>query len=341
MVKRLQKRDIDILWTLYRYRALSTEQLMRHFCLTKPYAYKKTHVLRNSKLIISHPISGYNNSKRMQGSYHRISETGIACLRKQGYPVEREANELRVNSRLLPYLLSANDIMIDLAPYGWTMLDSREIKKKYELNRGGNIQGALISPEGVEYGFYIFKSSTSKKNLMKIIHEIKESAIQNFILFTKGQSSFDSIITEATKPGNELITGGALKILPYTFGKTYLQIFSQKNHLDNFITRYGITYIANKTHFNNRFDMVVLHEGKEKYLVNLLDTDLMKFHKINRYRKEAYEKDGRPVFVLTHMKEKHQNLLQNIRHIDYIEVSPLEIMSFKTELEGIISSEAQ
>lgn len=265
----------------------------------------------------------------MQGSYHRISETGIACLRKQGYPVEREANELRVSPRLLPYLLSANDVMIDLAPYGWTMLDSREIKKKYELNRGGNIQGALISPEGVEYGFYIFKSSTSKKNLMKIIHEIKESPIPNFILFTKGQSSFDSIIAEATKPGNELITGGALKILPYTFGKTYLQVFSQKAHFFEVLTRYGITDSANKTHSNNRFTNVVLHEGKEKYLVNLLDTDLMKFHKINRYRKEAYEKDGRPILVLTHMKHKHQALLQNIKHIDYLEISFFEFINFK------------
>ncbi|MCI2257200.1 hypothetical protein L2D08_23085 [Domibacillus sp. PGB-M46] len=33
-------------------------------------------------------------------------------------------------------------LMIDLAPFGWTMRDSREIKSMYGLNRGNNIYGS-------------------------------------------------------------------------------------------------------------------------------------------------------------------------------------------------------
>jgi len=42
-----------------------------------------------------------------------------------------------------------------------------------------------------------------------------------------------------------------------------------------------------------------VHEGKEKYLVNLLDTDLVKIYNIRQYRKEMYELDGRKVLIIS------------------------------------------
>lgn len=85
--------------------------------------YKKIRILRNSRYISTHPISGYLANQNRQGSYHRISEIGISCLREQGVPVERRADELRVNIRRLPFPLSTNDVMIDLERYGWEMND--------------------------------------------------------------------------------------------------------------------------------------------------------------------------------------------------------------------------
>ena len=101
-------------------------------------------------MISTHPIKGYLVNQKRQGSYHRISEIGISCLREQGVPVERRADQLRINIRHLPFLLSTNDVMIDLEAYGWQMKDSRKVKEKFELNRGANVQGMLKSPRGTE-----------------------------------------------------------------------------------------------------------------------------------------------------------------------------------------------
>lgn len=323
VVKRIQPRDMEILHMLYKYRALSTQQLMRHFQMTAHYANKKTHIMRNSDWIKSLPI--LSEKTRKIGAYHCLTDVGISLLQKQGIPAERKAEDLKVTRRFLPYLLSANDLMIDLAPFGWTMRDSREIKAMYRLNRSSNIHGLLVSPDGVEYGFYVFMSRSSPKNMMKVVREIKESSMHHFIVFTKGQSSFHDFISQATKPGDELITAGSLKVMPYTFGKIYLQASSNETGWFSILSEHGITLLTDRSPAQSSFDCLVRHHGEEKYLVSLLDTDLMKLYSLNRYRKEAYARDQRRVLVLTHMKEFHRELLQDVHHIDYEEILPSEI----------------
>jgi hypothetical protein len=225
VVKRIQPRDIEMLHMLYQYRALSTQQLIRYFQMTAHYANKKTHIMRNSDWIKSLPI--LSEKTRKIGTYHCLTDTGISLLQKQGIRVDRKAEDLKVTRSFLPYLLSANDLMIDLAPFGWTMRDSREIKSMYGLNRGNNIHGSLLSLNGTEYGFNIFMSRSMPKYVMKVVREIKESAIHNFIIFRKGQVSFSDFISQATNPGQQLITGGSLKVTPYTFWQNVSSVYRQ------------------------------------------------------------------------------------------------------------------
>ncbi|MCM3791262.1 replication-relaxation family protein [Domibacillus indicus] len=332
VVKRVQPRDIEMLHMLYQYRALSTQQLMRHFQMTSQYAHKKTHIMRNSNWIKSLPI--LSEKGRKVGAYHSLTEGGISLIKKQGITAEQKAEELRVTRRFLPYLLSANDLMIDLAPFGWTMRDSREIKSMYGLNRGNNIHGSLTSSEGIEYGFYIFMSRSLPKYIMKVVREIKESAMHNFIIFTKGQASFSDFVAEAAIPGKEVVTGGSLKVMPYTFGKTYLQFMANEQHMLGVLSAHNITPLSEKPPLYSSFDRIVHHDGEEKYLVSLLDTDLMKIYSLKRYRKEAFDRDQRRILILTHMKEFHQELLKDVHHLDYEEVHPSEIQA-----DGTITSQ--
>ncbi|WP_050179625.1 replication-relaxation family protein [Domibacillus robiginosus] len=328
VVKSIQPRDIEMLHILYQYRALSTQQLMRRFQMTSHYANKKTHVLRNSDWIYSLPI--LSEKGRKMGACHCLTDKGISQLQKIGIPVERKAEDLKVTRSFLPYLLSANDLMIDLAPFGWRMRDSREIKSMYGLNRGNNIHGSLISPDGTEYGFYIFMSRSLPKYIMKVVREIKESTMHNFIIFTKGQASFSDFILKAVNPGKELITGGSLKVMPYTFGKTYLQFMDNEKNIFHVLSEHDITPLSEKPLLYSAFDRLVQHDGEEKYLVSLLDTDLMKIYSLKRYRKEAYDRDQRRILVLTHMREFHQELLQDVHHIDYEDIHPSEIQAAGT-----------
>lgn len=316
-VKRLTERDLLILKKLYKYRLLSTEQLMVIFGMSRLSVNNKMYIFRNSGYVLSYPLAddkGYRS-----GAYHRISETGIHCLRKQGMVVERSANGLRVNKYHVEYLLNAYDLAIELSPYGWDYDDSRDAKEKYRLNRQSGLHGLLTSPQGTESSLYIMLNDIYPRSLGKIIREIEYSRIHNHLILTRGQPSFNSITGGLLKQG--VVVGGGIKVMPYRFGMNYLKISHTENHLVKFYTILGLSNISINTE-NKLFDYVVEHEGEEKYLVDLLDTDLMKIHKLSQYRKEHYEHDGRKVLLLSHMVEKHKEMLGKILHVEYLSVSP-------------------
>lgn len=336
VIRQLSLRDLQILYDLYQYRVLTTEQIKkRYFANSKSYVNQKLHAMRNSHLITTFPVSRGNGKRGM--ACHRLTDTGIACLKEQGMPVKYRASDLQVTPGAIPYLLAANDIMIELTPYGWTMRDSRETKALYNLNRGDIIHGTLISPDGTEYGLYVLMAGTFEHNMAKIIQEIRatsmgEAGLTNFMIFTKGAASFSHFIERATEPkvnpakpfedAQPLIVGGALCVLPYRFGIQYLKAISIDNDLVKFFTRYGsVTPIQNRTPFK----WLIRHNGDEKYLVNLLDTDLMKIHDLKRYLTHQYQEDGHRVLIMTHMRDKHEELLDGAFGIDFQEIDPKEI----------------
>lgn len=341
VVKVLQARDIEILLGLYEHRLLSTEQIMRRYEMSRWYTYKKLRILRNSRLISTHPISGYLANQNRQGSYHRISEIGISCLREQGVTVERRADELRVNIGRLPFLLSTNDVMIDLERYGWEMKDSRDVKEKFELNRGANVQGMLTSPSGSEYLFYMFLHGVGMKNLMKTAKELRDFGNPNYILFAKSATSYSTIVQQLSTNNSVIVKCQSLKIFPYTFAKYYLRLFEDENNVMKFLEDYEIYDLSFKTSSvsgsKKQYDgleRVVRHNGEEKYLVNLLDTDLVKVYNIKQYRKEMYELDGRKVLLVTtpNTRDMHEQLLEEIHHIDYLEIDSGDLVDYLTTI---------
>src|SRR5690625_4328163 len=230
-VKRIQKLDLDILESLYKYRALSTAQIRKMFNLSKMYTYKKMRILQNTGWVHKAWIKGFAapQRKKRQGVYFRIGETGIACLRKQGYPVERKASQLRVSENFLPYLLSTNDLMIDLMSFGWRMLDSREVKRKYSLNRGDSLQGILTSPGDKEYVFYMLMEKTTKPTLTKIAQEMEsysaldatkgERPIPHYIIFVRGQESYQQVNNFFNSRTGAITSSGQIKVMPLFFAK--------------------------------------------------------------------------------------------------------------------------
>lgn len=332
--KFLQERDIDILKGLYQHRALTTSQIREKYDTKQWYTYKKLKTLENARLIIKERISGYTNTRRNQGNYYRISETGIACLRKQGYPVERKAYDLRVSKLHLPFLLSANEIMIHLERYGWQFKDSRYIKGSHNLNRSSNVQGALISPHHDMYVIYTVLHEISDKNLEKIAREIEDHDFDNYILFAKSSSSFTEIV-ERYSSQKTVINCSSLKIFPYSYGKKYLSKYPNEESIKQFLETHPEHNLTFKTHFKSSkkqdgLNVVVQQNGgEEKYYVNLLDTDLMKVYNMLQYRKEEYEREGRKLLVITNpqLYPIHKHILRNIQHIDFLVINTNELIA--------------
>ncbi len=334
VIKRLQPLDVNILKTLYDYRILSTQQIQQHHNLTWRYAYKKISILRNTGYIISKPTKGYNAKQARQGNHHRISETGIACLRKQGYPVERRADDLRVRTYHVPYLLTTNEIFLRLQQAGWTIWDSRYVKHTFNLNRADNVQGIVTSPKGAAYVVYTFLYGISAKNLAKTVREMEmhrtdertqsgERYFDNYALFAKGQDSFIRVI-DRLMDSRAMLQCNSIKVFPLGFGKSYVPEFADdQERLHQYLEQTeNLTFKPSVKAGNHPkgFHHIVQHNGEEKYFINLLDTDIVKINHVLAYRKDRYMRNGRKVLVLTHagLRPTHERLLKHIHHVEFL-----------------------
>ncbi|RKJ46318.1 hypothetical protein D7X33_34320, partial [Butyricicoccus sp. 1XD8-22] len=232
---------------------------------------------------------------------------------------------------------------------GWEYTDSRSIKNFHDLNRGDILQGTLSNPdESREYALYIFLKKVNTNTLVRIKQEIDRNPFENVLVITRGEPSFESVISAFTDSANGrkdmLVKGGSIKVLPFLFAKAYLNISNDhmKQH-EYFLSKLGLELLGgpsdkNVFETNVGFDYVVRHNGEEMYFVDLLDNDLMKIQEIRRYRKEEYKRDGKRVLALTSSitahKEFHERMLEDITHIDYLILDPREVVAFATDISN-------
>ncbi|WP_040980423.1 MULTISPECIES: replication-relaxation family protein [Oceanobacillus] len=345
VVKRIQESDIEILKGLYELRVMSTDQIRKRYNLTEWYAYKKIARLRNTGWIITEPISGYKNKQRSQGVYHRISEIGISCLRKQGITIVRKAHHQLPTKRHLPYVLLTNDLIIDLEPFDWTFKDSRTLKNEYQLNRGDSLQAMLRDPDGKEFLIYMLRESVTEPTLVKIQKEIesysainpmdKQRLTNNYMIFVQGQHSYQQVVDRFSHYKDAMLTSRHLKLFPLSFAKKYLRAFYNNAKFIDFIKQKEIVDVTEERLPLVRkqykgLSNIVLHEEEEKYLVNLLDSDLVSIYNINQYRKEQYQLDGRKVLAITtnSLAAEHRKMLQGIKHIEFYSIKHQEIFDY-------------
>src|SRR5690625_3274465 len=341
----LPKQDVELLYQLYKNRALSTAQIMHIRKLSKWYVYKILGDLRKKGYIYTNHIKGnYIIGQTRQGNYHRISNKGIRLLKKNGYMVNRTANELRVTTHRLPYLLVGHDLCIRLQDLGWEYTDSRAIKMLKQLNKGDMLHGTLINPNGnKEYCIYILLQTIQPNTLKSIKREIMRNPFENILVIARGLESYQSVIKSFTDK-HSVIKGGSVKVLPFQFAQSYLNISSDNygNH-KHFLTELGLELLStpsNKNVFetNIDFDYLVKHNGEEKYFMDMLDNDLMKLRTIGEYRKERYKRDGRKVLVLTSNADFHYNFhkeaLKLIKHVEFMPISAKQVVTFATQLSN-------
>lgn len=357
-IKVLTELDLCILKGLYEYRAFSTEQVQRRYGLTYWYTYKKLQLLRESGLISSHAINGYEEGSGNQGKYHRITTKGLMVLKEHGVNVDKRMQQLEVGEKQIPFLLATNDVMVDLEPYGWVLTDSREIKERLNVNRTDNIHGTLKNVHrggSREYGVYTYLHGVSDKHIVKMLREIKNysqvkeniPALQDYIIFKKGKRGFEQLITAIMneEQGGLLARVSSIKLFPFTFGKYYLRVFDDERELLKFACETSELPLEFKRYLKQTevsakysgLNCIVEHDGKEKYFVNLVDNDLKKVFNIQQYRKEDYETDGRKVlvYVIGGMREEiYESLFRNYHHVEYMEADE-QMTSYLANIEPI------
>src|SRR5699024_2897171 len=328
-IKRIQPIDINILLGLYYFRVMSTQQIQERYNLTKRYAYRKISILRNTNWIMTLPISDHNKKQQRQGAYHRISETGIACLRKQGYPVERKAEDLRIGKLHLPSLLHIYDLFFSLEKWGWKMTDSRDVKDKYGLDRTDSIQDIFTNPNGKESMVYILMENVLKRTIAKMDEQIKkhskideskrargiyERPTANYYIFVRSQQTYLDVIDYLNEHTGAVLTAQKMAVMPTTFAKHYLRLFYDEREVLTYLqTKFNIEDVTADVYptldiKHDGLRTIVKHEGEEKYLVNLMDSDFIKIQDILSYKADHYQADGRKLLVISlkPLKNIHQ-----------------------------------
>jgi len=286
--------------------------------------------LRAHNLVVSEKVKGYNRRRRQQGNYHRISTKGIRYLNQADFDTSRTADQLRMNEYYLPYVLSVNDLVINLEPHGWQVIGGRDTKIKYKMNRGDNIHGMLISPDGTRYGLYIFLNPVTQLNLNKIKKEVSRySDFPNMLILTKNEASFEQVVWEF-QHYNDIVNYVTFNVLPFGFAINYLISLNTQPELMSFMERFEVVHFPQADIETAPSDLqtIVIHEDEEKHFVNMLCNDLTMLQKIRNYRKESYELDGRRVLVVTNMENKYPKMLENIHHIDFVDIKREELADY-------------
>lgn len=334
---RLSERDLNILKDLYNFRALTTEQIKRkYFPDTDHYVNKILYKLRKESFIISSTLRG-SRDKRKGVSYHRLTETGLECLARHGVSVEGYAQNLYLKPAQLNYVLSANDIMTDLTQSGWEALDSRGIKRRFNLDDRMNIHGLLIDPEGKQYGYYVLEEGITRANLGKMVAEIRDSyaVVKNFIIFTKGSRSYNQFINFAMNPPlkrvenqyitqHPLYTGHELKVINFNIGRQLYKTYpTQEQWLDALSAYYGFEVIKDRQSDKRQsFNTIIRYKGEEMYFVDLTDTDLTKIRAINTYTEHHYkQEDNRKILVANFLKSQWDLIKDKEKYLERLVIT--------------------
>ena len=298
-VRRIQQLDLDILYSLYRHRILTVPQLRRlHFA--NSYVYKKLHILKNSGYVTTEPLL---KRGRKYTSLYRLTDRGIGLLCEYGLVSQNvKSGDLKIHADRQAYHLHVNDILIELSLAGWQVMDSRETKAKYRIDRGDLVQGCITNRKGQSWFVYLFLNDAEDVTIIKALNQIGTHN-QNVAVFFKGQQSMNKFIEKQALLG--IVTSGQMLLLPYEYGLRLLRTYQTVEDYLRLFQAYG--QIRDIGHPN--FPHEIRINGEWRYLVNLLGNDLMKVFELQRITPSRLDGKHVHAFVPERMAEQYHEWL--------------------------------
>jgi DNA-binding PadR family transcriptional regulator len=325
-------REIDytaILYDLYRLRTLSVEQIRNvHFKGKESSVYVTLHRMKKNGLLES-TCRVRSDGKKIAACYY-IREKGIHHLYMQGkIKKPRRAYDNKPDGKKLSYLIETNDLYVQLHEYDYEMIDAREWKSRFEMDRNAMVKAGLKTADGKEYGVYIFEQDVNEdKTLVRFKNEIKNNPqTSRFIIFFKGIDSFNKLY----KQMNEVeLSHAETNLLPYTFGVNALKEFNTENQFVNLFAKYGVVKINDRSNtITSLFaDYILTVNGEEYYICNYLFRNEVARHYLRSYSIDRYQRDGRKVLIFTwQATEENLNSIED----DFKQYPHIQVIKFKGE----------
>ena len=330
-IRRMVETDERLLYDLYRFRILTKDQIERlYFEGSKWYTYHKMYIMKNSGYVNSKIIMRRKPQGKERTAIYFITDKGIRELKERGWTDEDvEAKDLQIERQNMEGYLEFNDLYVELRDHGYTFIDSRTLKKKYQMERGDLCKGAMITPDGTEFLVYILRNGAKEQTLRRVLKETNRSyehmtRRNNLVLF-RGSDSFELFqnlhLETVNLDGTNILD--SIYALPYTYAINLFKRLKTEQDYVNLFSKYGSVYRNSEETIEKHKRYLINQDGKEKYAINLLMNDLTLIDRIKRERWDRHV----VLFVFTDFVDEVTERLKGVRQVEITEITDRELMT--------------
>lgn len=331
-----------ILYEIYRMRALTIAQLSKVVFKSRIYAYRYLQKMEDYGLLSY--MYDTDGRKRLAKVYV-CTDKAIEILEKEGF-IEKgvKAKDNMPQKAKLKFTIFTNEVYAALMPYGIYMYDSREWKRKHNMDRNSMVRGGLKMTDGREMGLYLFFSkdqfegaSFSPKMLERFKGEVKKFPQTNRIaVICYDQEIYKEIVNALDKDETALVNEELL-VIPIgkdEFGYNLLRMSrneeERKTYLETVLnTRLNKKHEALKGNKQLFAQYVADDENQETYVVDFLSMNRPVIQNlIIHYFDKAYEMDGRPVNLVC-WKASEKELASRFTRYPHIRITSVQTKSLK------------
>lgn len=334
------ERDLSILQELYELRELTKRQIATKHFDSEKYANKRLYIMKREGLITTKVYGNRTSGRPLTAAYVRLTEAGMDLLVERGLLDNKKyrARDLGLSIQQRQYITDANELFVQIP--GVPFMDSREIKKKYHLNRGNLTIGGFSSSEG-DYMIFILMADAKSQTMIKIINEIKRQLkMQGYLIYYKSESVKRAFESLCVKQG--LVTGGVpVHLLPFDklgIAMTRHCILSTKAflNLQAVLSEYGQLTKVKEGGSKHGFLYGMRRDDAlpTPYVIELLTGDILITKRcLKNYNVDAYQREGRRVllFCFEEDLEWYKQELLSAAHVDIVGIPK---SAFEIHFEG-------
>ncbi|ALP37986.1 hypothetical protein ASL14_19130 [Paenibacillus sp. IHB B 3084] len=336
------ERDVNILYELYKVREMTKQQIVQsYFEGNLKYGNRRLYMLRDEGLVTSGVHGGNGQGgKRVRTAYYRLTERGLELLRKKGVVEESKyrARDLELTVQQRQYIIDANELHIRLPDVIY--MDSRAIKRKYNLNRGNLTVGGFNNEKG-DFMIFILNGDAKEQTLQKILMEIgAKEHVSGYLVYYKSESVKRAFESLCDKQG--LVTGGVpLYLLPFDdlgIGVTQYGILSTNAflNLQELLSEYGqLTKVKDgKNKYGFLYGMRRDDGLPTPYVIEIITGNILILKRcLRNYNVDAHQREGRKVLLFCYEDEVswYKQELLSAAHVDIVGISK---NAFESNFEG-------
>jgi DNA-binding PadR family transcriptional regulator len=337
-VKQEKKYDeLKILHEIYRMRGLTITQLCEVFFDSRHYAYKYLSTMKKNELLTDRMDIRQSIRK---AKIYTCTDKAIELLEKNGLIDKRRLAKDNAPLTKLRYTVQTNELYSVLTPYGIKVMDSREWKAKWNMDRNTLVRAGITMVDDREIGVYMFFSSEqlsgaglSDSMLERFKREYKKFSQSNRIAVICYDQNIYKRIIKAVDSDKEMMKRKELMIIPY--GKNNFGLNLLLLHRSEVERKYDLETILNarlnKEHpslDNKNQDFASYigdHGDKETYVVDFLSMNRPVLHHLEtHYHQDAYSKDGKQVEIVCWMPNADE-LARRFKQYPHVKIVPVAI----------------